>query len=57
MQLLASSAGEIQPIDPVLGREAHDWVLRPKRNEVAFAYYARRALRETRNADCLAQQG
>lgn len=56
MQLLASSAGEIQPIDPVLGREAHDWVLRPKRNEVAFAYYARRALREGRNADCLAHQ-
>lgn len=57
MQLLASAAGEIQPIDPVLGREAHDWVLRPKRNEVAFAYYARRALRAGRNADCLAQPG
>ncbi|MFJ5483662.1 aldolase [Pectobacterium actinidiae] len=53
MQLLASGAGEIQPIDPALGREAHDWILRAKRNEAAFAYYARRALRDGRHADCL----
>ena len=56
MQLLASSAGEIQPIDPALGREAHDWILRPTRNAAAFAYYARRSLRGGRNADCLTPQ-
>ena len=51
MHLLAASAGKIQPIDPDLGREAHDWILRGQRNAVGFAYYARRALRK--NADCL----
>lgn len=54
MQLLAQSAGTIQPIDPQLGNEAHDWILRPKRNAIAFDYYARRTLRGGRNADCLA---
>lgn len=54
MQLLASASGEIQPLDPELGREARDWIRRPKRNEAAFAYYARRALRGNRNTDCLA---
>lgn len=54
-QLWAMSAGKIQPIDPDLGREAHDWVLRPKRNNVAFSYYARRSLRDPRNQDCLAK--
>ncbi|VFR21997.1 Ribulose-5-phosphate 4-epimerase and related epimerases and aldolases [plant metagenome] len=57
MQLLASAAGEIQPIDPALGNEAHDWVLRPRRNVIAFEYYARRALRNPLNADCLASAG
>ncbi|MEB2398354.1 MAG: aldolase [Alcaligenaceae bacterium] len=55
MQLLASAAGEIKPIDPVLGAEAHDWILRPKRNTIAFEYYARRSLKKPHNADCLAQ--
>ncbi|PPA75442.1 aldolase [Achromobacter spanius] len=45
MQLLAMSAGKIQPIPPALGREAHDWILTPKRSQVGFSYYARRALR------------
>lgn len=53
MQLLASAAGKIQPIDPELAREAHDWILRPRRNSVAFDYYARRSLKDSRNADCL----
>jgi len=53
MQLLASGAGAIQPIDPALGREAHDWVLRPARNAIAFAYYARRTLKHPHHADCL----
>lgn len=52
MQLLAASAGTIQPIAPALGAEARDWILRPKRNAVAFDYYARRALRNPRHADC-----
>jgi L-fuculose-phosphate aldolase len=45
MQLLAMAAGRIQPIPPALGREAHDWILTPKRSQVGFSYYARRALR------------
>lgn len=53
MQLLAASCGAVQPIDPRLGAEAHDWILRPKRNTVAFDYYARRSLRHGRNGDCL----
>ncbi|MGB3288551.1 MAG: aldolase [Burkholderiaceae bacterium] len=53
MQLLASAAGEIKPIDPALGAEAHDWILRPKRNTIAFEYYARRSLKKSHNADCL----
>ncbi|MFJ3463431.1 aldolase [Achromobacter spanius] len=53
MQLLAMSIGEIQDIDSTLGKEAHDWILRPKRNAITFDYYARRALKNPRNADCL----
>jgi L-fuculose-phosphate aldolase len=53
MQLLAAAAGDIQPIPPELAKEAHDWILRPKRNSVAFDYYARRALKNPLNADCL----
>ncbi|MDQ0589958.1 aldolase [Variovorax paradoxus] len=53
MQLLANGAGEIKPIDPSLGAEAHDWVLRPKRNTIAFEYYARRSLKNPQNSDCL----
>ncbi len=51
MQLLAMSAGKIQPIDPDLGREARDWILRGQRSAVSFAYYARRSLRK--NKECL----
>lgn len=52
MQLLAMAAGDIKPIDPELGREAHDWILRGQRNAVGFAYYARRCIRNG-NGDCL----
>lgn len=55
MQLLAGAVGEIQPIDPELGREAHDWILRPTRNTIAFEYYARRALKNPLNTDCIVQ--
>ncbi|RTR04365.1 aldolase [Halomonas nitroreducens] len=51
LQLLAMPAGEIRPIPPELGREAHDWISKPKRHGAAFNYYARRALRQ--HADCL----
>lgn len=51
MQLLASAAGTIQPIEPALGREAHDWILRAQRSASAFAYYARRSLKH--HPDCL----
>jgi len=51
LQLLAMSAGSVQPIDPALGREAHDWIDRPKRHGAAFNYFARQSLRK--HADCL----
>jgi L-fuculose-phosphate aldolase len=53
MHLLAAAAGKIQPIDGALGKEAHDWILKPKRNTAAFNYYARRALRNPNNRGCI----
>ncbi|WP_047197243.1 aldolase [Caldimonas brevitalea] len=47
LQLLAEAAGTVQPLDPELAREAHDWVLQEKRSQAGFAYHARRILRET----------
>lgn len=46
LQLLASAAGEIKPIPEKLGKEAHDWILRPARSAATFAYYARKALKK-----------
>jgi L-fuculose-phosphate aldolase len=54
MQLLASAAGEIKPIEPALAKEAHDWILQPRRSTIGFEYYARRSLKDPKNADCLA---
>jgi len=51
LQLLAEAAGPIQPIDPTLGREAHDWILQGKRSQASFYCYARRVLAE--QPDCL----
>lgn len=51
LQLLAMSAGEIRPIPAELGREAHDWISKPKRHSASFNYYARRTL--PHNGDCL----
>jgi L-fuculose-phosphate aldolase len=45
MQLLAMAAGKIQPIPEALGKEAHDWILTPKRSQAGFFYHARQALR------------
>ncbi len=53
MHLLAAAAGKIQPIDAALGKEAHDWILKPRRNTAAFNYYARRALRNPHNRGCI----
>jgi len=42
LQLLAEAAGQIAPIDPALGREAHDWLLQETKISATFAYFARR---------------
>ncbi|BAO94162.1 aldolase [Caballeronia insecticola] len=44
MQLTAMAAGDMKPIAPELGKEAHDWISTPKRDAVTFGYFARRAL-------------
>ncbi|MEU5607701.1 aldolase [Streptomyces sparsogenes] len=54
LQLLAMAAGTIQPLDPQLAREAHDWTSTDRRNKANFAYYARRALRN--HPDCITGQ-
>lgn len=46
LQLLASAAGEIKPIPEKLAQEAHDWILRPTRSSITFAYFSRRMLKE-----------
>jgi L-fuculose-phosphate aldolase len=46
LQLLAMSAGKIQPIDPDLAREAHDYRLKERAIAATFYYYARRTLRQ-----------
>lgn len=51
MQLLAMPAGDIRPIPEHRGREAHDWISKPKRHGAAFTYYARRVL--GRHHDCV----
>jgi L-fuculose-phosphate aldolase len=52
LQLLARAAGEIRPISPELGREAHDWRLKPMMIAGQFHYFARRALQQLGD-DCL----
>ncbi|MFE7130724.1 aldolase [Streptomyces sp. NPDC057638] len=51
LQLLAMAAGTIQPLDPELAREAHDWTSTDRRSQANFAYYARKALRS--HPDCV----
>jgi L-fuculose-phosphate aldolase len=50
MQLAAMAVSEIKLVPELLAKEAHDWTSTPKRNSVAFAYYARRALRNHSDA-------
>ncbi|MFJ1551338.1 class II aldolase/adducin family protein [Streptomyces sp. NPDC088246] len=38
LQLLAMAAENIQPLDPDLGREAHDWTSTDRRSKANFAY-------------------
>jgi L-fuculose-phosphate aldolase len=45
LQLMAMSAGKIQPIDPELAKEAHDYRLKQRAIAATFYYFARRALR------------
>lgn len=45
IQLLAEAAGEIRELNPVLAKEAHDWILQPSRSCATFGYFARRVLR------------
>lgn len=51
LQLLAMSAGQVQPLPNALASEAHDWVSTDKRNKVNFAYYARNILKT--HPDCI----
>jgi L-fuculose-phosphate aldolase len=53
MQLLAMSAGDVQPIPNDLAQEAREWMTTEKRYALAFSYYARRALRNKSNVGCL----
>ena len=46
LQLMAMSAGKIQPIDPELAKEAHDYRLKQRAIAATFYYYARRVLRQ-----------
>ena len=51
LHMAARSVGEIKPIEPHLGREAHAYKIRPKSYLATFAYYARKTL--ITDADCL----
>ncbi len=51
LQIVAESAGEIKPIEPELGRAAHDWILQEKRSQATFHYYTRQLLRSLPRGD------
>ena len=46
LQLLAAAAGFIQKIDPMLGAEAHEWLLQDKRVQATFYFHARKVLQQ-----------
>ncbi len=50
IQLMSMAAGEIKAIDPEKGRQAHDWLIKPKHTHVAFFNLARRIMKK--HADC-----
>ena len=45
LQLMASAAGTVHPVDPEKAREARDFLLKPKIVEMTFEYLSRKALR------------
>jgi L-fuculose-phosphate aldolase len=47
LQLTASAAGTVHPVDPDKAREARDFLLKPKIVEMTFEYLARKALRDS----------
>ena len=51
LQLLAMSAGTLKDLPADLAREAHDWLSTEQRNQVNFAYYSRKVLKQ--HEDCL----
>jgi L-fuculose-phosphate aldolase len=50
MQVLAQSIGTVKPINPDHAREAHDYRLKPRAVAATFHYYARRVLKQGREA-------
>jgi len=46
IQLAAMAAGDIQDVDPDLGRLAHDWRHKPEAMNVTFRYFARAVLEQ-----------
>ena len=50
MQLMARAVGAIRPLPPAAAREAHDYRLKPKAVGATFHYFARRVLRQSREA-------
>lgn len=52
LQIFARTLGPIQPLNPTLAQEAHDWWLKPKSIGATFNYFARRVLKT--QAECLA---
>ncbi len=51
LQLMARSVGAINPIDPKLAKEAHDYRHQEKHIKASFGYYARQVLRQA--PECL----
>jgi L-fuculose-phosphate aldolase len=51
LHMAARAVGEIKPIEPHLGAEAHAYKIKPASYQATFAYYARRTL--ITDADCL----
>jgi len=45
LQLTASAAGAVHPVDPDKAREARDFLLKPKIVKMTFEYLSRKALR------------
>ena len=51
LHMAARAVGTIQPIDPAMGREAHEFRLKPRSYQSYFSYYVRKTIKT--DADCL----